>query len=224
MTKCSTCGASVGSSYSEAFWELAQHVVIVTASFLLIFAVAIGIDQLVRLSDATQVGKLWDTFGMGVARSEIFFTGWRLGDVSCTSDQVRISCNFESSNMSIAARSFREFFEPLTRASSNSRADLRVSILESIARLDTANDRVRTTASHLFRYASHVVVGAMLFLFLSIPVVLLNLVTGYLATNYQISAALLLSLRVSQFVLVTVALLLFAQFLLRATIDLVRRA
>jgi hypothetical protein len=49
MGKCSTCGASAGPSYGEAFWELAQHVVMVTASFLLIFAVAIGIDQLVRL-------------------------------------------------------------------------------------------------------------------------------------------------------------------------------
>ncbi len=64
----------------------------------------------------------------------------------------------------------------------------------------------------------------MLFLFLSIPVVLLNLLTGNLGANYQVGAALLATLRASQFVLVTVALLLFAQFLLRATIDLLRRA
>jgi hypothetical protein len=126
--------------------------------------------------------------------------------------------------MSIAATSFREFFQPITLASSKSGADLCVGILQSIARFDTPNDRVRTTASHLFRYTSHVVVGALLFLFLSIPVVLLNLLAGYLGTNHQIGAALLATLRASQFVLVTVALLLFAQFLLRATIDLLRRA
>jgi len=49
MSECSKCGAPIESSYGEAFWELARHVVIITASFLLIFAVAIGIDQLVKL-------------------------------------------------------------------------------------------------------------------------------------------------------------------------------
>jgi hypothetical protein len=126
--------------------------------------------------------------------------------------------------MSIAATSFREFFEPITLASSKSSADLRVGVLQSIARFDTPNGRVRTTASHLFRFTSHVVVGAMLFLVLSIPIVLLNLFTGYLGANNQVSAALLQALRASQFVLATVVLLLFAQFLLRATIDLLRRA
>jgi hypothetical protein len=49
MKKCENCGATFESSHGAAFWELAQHVVIVTTSFLLIFAVAIGIDQLVKL-------------------------------------------------------------------------------------------------------------------------------------------------------------------------------
>jgi hypothetical protein len=125
--------------------------------------------------------------------------------------------------MSIAATSFREFFQPITLASSHSRVELRENILGPVAHLGTSNDRVRTTASHLIRYASHVLIGTVIFLIFALPVVLLSFLTTYLVANYQISMALVSALRAAQFVLVIVDLLLFAQLIIRATVDLLRR-
>ena len=63
----------------------------------------------------------------------------------------------------------------------------------------------------------------MVFLSIGIPVVLLNLFANGLSANHQITTVLLSTIRVSQFVLVTVDLLLFAQLLLKATVDLLHR-
>lgn len=80
------------------------------------------------------------------------------------------------------------------------------------------------STNNLVRYVTHVIVGTVLFLVFCIPVIAMNPLIVYLTANSAISSVLLSALRALQFVVVTVDLLLFAQLLLRATVDLLRRA